>query len=113
MFYNDFNEESDAEYDDEYMTEDSESDYESETESTDSECNDEYVRGVSLRERRLEARVKELEEEIAKLEASFADSSFYTRDPAGAVAANSRLESARVELDAAETRWLELSERNQ
>ena len=58
-------------------------------------------------------RISALEEEIAKLEASFADSSFYTRDPAGAVAANSRLESARVELDAAETRWLELSERNQ
>ena len=61
----------------------------------------------------LTEKISSLEDEISRLEMSFADSSFYTRDPAGAVAANSRLESARVELDAAETRWLELSERNQ
>jgi len=36
--------------------------------------------------------------------------SFNVRDPSGATAANARLESARAELDAAETRWLELSE---
>jgi ATP-binding cassette subfamily F protein uup len=58
-------------------------------------------------------RIAALENEIAKLEASFADPSFYSRNPADAVAANSRLESARNELDSAETRWLELSERNQ
>jgi len=58
-------------------------------------------------------KIAALENEIAQLETSFSDSSFYVRDPAGAMAANSRLESARVELDAAETRWLELSERNQ
>ena len=58
-------------------------------------------------------RIAALEKEIEQLEASFADPSFYSRSPADAVAANSRLESARNELDAAETRWLELSERNQ
>ena len=41
------------------------------------ECNDEYVRGVSLRERRLEARVKELEEEIAKLRKSVFGSTIF------------------------------------
>ena len=56
---------------------------------------------------------QKIEKEIEQLEASFADPSFYSRSPADAVAANSRLESARNELDAAETRWLELSERNQ
>jgi ATP-binding cassette subfamily F protein uup len=55
-------------------------------------------------------RIAVLEKEIADIEAAFADPTFYVRDPNGATAANARLESARVELDAAETRWLELSE---
>ena len=36
--------------------------------------------------------------------------SFNVRDPSGAATANARLETVRAELDAAETRWLELSE---
>ena len=56
-------------------------------------------------------RISALEKEIAELEAAFADPAFYARDPAGAAAANARLAPARAELDAAETRWLELSER--
>ena len=59
----------------------------------------------------LPERIAALEKEIAELEAAFADPTFFTRDPAGAAAANARLEPARAELDAAETRWLELSER--
>jgi len=55
-------------------------------------------------------RIAALEKEIAEIEASFSDPAFYVRDPAGAAAANARLEPARAELDAAETRWLELSE---
>ena len=55
-------------------------------------------------------RIAALEKEISNIEAAFADPTFYSRDPSGASAANARLESARAELDAAETRWLELSE---
>ena len=55
-------------------------------------------------------RIAALEKEIAEIEAAFSDPAFYVRDPAGAAAANARLEPARAELDAAETRWLELSE---
>ena len=58
----------------------------------------------------LPEKIAALEGEIATIEASFADPAFYVRDPAGATAANARLEEARAELDAAETRWLELSE---
>ena len=58
----------------------------------------------------LPERIAALEKEIADIEAAFADPAFYARDPAGAAAANARLEPARAELDAAETRWLELSE---
>ena len=56
-------------------------------------------------------RIAALEREIADIEAAFADPTFYSRDPEGAAAANARLDPARAELDAAETRWLELSER--
>lgn len=59
----------------------------------------------------LPERIAALEREIAEMEAAFADPTFYSRDPAGAAAATARLEPARAELDAAETRWLELSER--
>ena len=55
-------------------------------------------------------RIAALEKEIADIETAFSDPTFYGRDPNGATAANARLESARAELDAAETRWLELSE---
>ena len=55
-------------------------------------------------------RIAALEKEISDIETAFADPTFYSRDPGGASAANARLESARAELDAAETRWLELSE---
>ncbi len=58
----------------------------------------------------LPEKIATLEGEIASIEASFADPAFYARDPAGATAANVRLEAARAELDAAETRWLELSD---
>ena len=56
-------------------------------------------------------RIAALEKEIADIEAAFADPTFYSRDPEGAAAANARLDPARAELDAAETRWLELSDR--
>ena len=72
-------------------------------------------RKLSYREQReldaLPGRIAALEKEIAELEAAFADPTFYSRDPSGAAAANARLDPARAELDAAETRWLELSER--
>ena len=55
-------------------------------------------------------RIAALEKEIADIETAFSDPTFYGRDPNGAAAANARLETARAELDAAETRWLELSE---
>ena len=55
-------------------------------------------------------KIASLEKEISDIEAAFADPTFYSRDPGGATAANARLETARAELDAAETRWLELSE---
>ena len=70
---------------------------------------------LSFGERReldaLPGRIAALEEEIAAIEAAFADPAFYARDPAGAAAANARIGPARAELDVAETRWLELSER--
>ena len=56
-------------------------------------------------------RIAALEREISDIEAAFADPTFFSRDPEGAAAANARLDPARAELDAAETRWLELSER--
>ena len=56
-------------------------------------------------------RIAALEREISDIEAAFADPTFYSRDPEGSAAANARLDPARAELDAAETRWLELSER--
>lgn len=52
-----------------------------------------------------------LEAEIAEVESALADPSIYAKDNARAVALTARLPVARAELDAAETRWLELSER--
>ena len=59
----------------------------------------------------LPARLSELEAEIAEIEAALADASIYARDNARARTLAARLPQAREELDAAETRWLELSER--
>ena len=73
------------------------------------------VRKLNNREtRELEAlpeRIEALEAEIAEIESALADPSIYAKDNARAVALTARLPVARAELDAAETRWLELSER--
>ena len=64
--------------------------------------------------RELEAlpeRIATLEAEISEIETALADPSIYSRDNQKALAMTSRLPNARDELDAAETRWLELSER--
>ena len=50
-------------------------------------------------------------EEIAEIESALAAPSIYAKDNARAVALTARLPVARAELDAAATRWLELSER--
>ncbi len=72
-------------------------------------------RKLSYKEtRELEAlpgRIAELEAEIAAAEGLLSDPAAFTKDAAAAQAALARLPKAREELDAAETRWLELSER--
>ncbi len=63
--------------------------------------------------RELEAlprKIEALEAEIAEIEAALGDPSLYAKEPAKAAALAARLTPAREELDAAETRWLELSE---
>ena len=52
-----------------------------------------------------------LEAEIAEIETALADPTIYAKDNARAMSLTIRLPVAREELDAAETRWLELSER--
>lgn len=59
----------------------------------------------------LPGKMEALEAEIAEIESALADPSIYAKDNARAVALAARLPVARAELDAAETRWLELSER--
>ena len=59
----------------------------------------------------LPGRIEKLESEIAEIESELADPSIYARDNARATALTARLPEAREELDEAETRWLELSER--
>lgn len=59
----------------------------------------------------LPGKMETLEAEIAEIESALADPSIYAKDNARAVALTARLPVARAELDAAETRWLELSER--
>ena len=59
----------------------------------------------------LPGKMETLEAEIAEIESTLADPSIYAKDNARAVALTARLPVARAELDAAETRWLELSER--
>ena len=70
---------------------------------------------LSYREQReLEAlpeRISALEKEIASIETALADPSIYARENQRALEMTTRLPIAREELDAAETRWLELSER--
>jgi len=56
----------------------------------------------------LPARMETLGKEIAALEAKVADSTFYTRDPAGFARATEALGTAQAALAAAEERWLEL-----
>lgn len=59
----------------------------------------------------LPGKMEALEAEIAEVESALSDPSIYAKDNARAVALTARLPVARAELDAAETRWLELSER--
>ena len=59
----------------------------------------------------LPATIEALEQEIAEIESALADPTLYSTDNARAAALTARLPLARDELDAAETRWLELSER--
>lgn len=59
----------------------------------------------------LPERMSALEAEIADIEAALSDSTIYSRDNAKAVALMERLPQVRTALDEAETRWLELSER--
>jgi ATP-binding cassette subfamily F protein uup len=59
----------------------------------------------------LPEQVAALEAEIRSLEAALADPTLYQRDRAAFERAMARIAAARVELDAAETRWLELEAR--
>jgi ATP-binding cassette subfamily F protein uup len=59
---------------------------------------------------KLPARIKALSEELEMLKAKLEDGGFYQSDPAGFDAATRRYAQAQAELDAAETRWLELEE---
>ena len=72
-------------------------------------------RKLSYKEKRelesLPERIEALETEIAEIESALADPTIFAKDNARALALTARLPQAREELDAAETRWLELSER--
>lgn len=59
----------------------------------------------------LPGRIDALEAEIAAAETALSDPTIYAKDAARARALVARLPQARAELDAAETRWLELSDR--
>ena len=59
----------------------------------------------------LPGRIDALEKEIAAIEAFLSDGSNYARDPAKCKSDSERLPLAKSELDAAESRWLELEER--
>ncbi len=56
-------------------------------------------------------RIAALEHEIADIETALSDPAIYSRDNARATSMTARLPQVRDELDAAETRWLELSEK--
>ena len=59
----------------------------------------------------LPAKVEALEAEVAEIESALGDPALYAKDPARVAALTARLGPAKDELDAAETRWLELSMR--
>ena len=59
----------------------------------------------------LPAKVAALEAEVAEIESALGDPSLYAKDAARVAALTARLGPAREELDAVETRWLELSMR--
>lgn len=59
---------------------------------------------------RLPGKMEKLEAEIGALEDELAAPDFYTNDPGGFQKSAKRLAEARDELEAAETRWLELEE---
>ena len=58
----------------------------------------------------LPGRIETLEAEVAHIEEALSDPAVYAKDAARAAALAARLPQAKDELDAAETRWLELSE---
>ena len=59
----------------------------------------------------LPEKIETLEKEVAELEALLSDGANYAKDPVRCKTAAERLPLARADLDAAESRWLELSER--
>ena len=71
-------------------------------------------RKLSYKEQRelesLPAKIEALEKEIAEIDRALGDPSLYVKDPVQAARFAERLAPAKEELDAAETRWLELSE---
>jgi ATP-binding cassette subfamily F protein uup len=58
----------------------------------------------------LPARIKQIDEAIARDEASLSDPALYTQDPARFAALTKAIDAARAEKDAAEERWLTLAE---
>ena len=59
----------------------------------------------------LPAKIAALEQEVAEIEAFLSDGANYAKDPARCKSAAERLPMAKSELDAAESRWLELEDR--
>ncbi len=72
-------------------------------------------RKLSYNEKRelegLPAKIAALEKEVAEIEAFLSDGANYAKDPARCKSAAERLPLAKSELDAAESRWLELEDR--
>ena len=72
-------------------------------------------RKLSYKEQReleaLPAKVAALEAEIAEIESALGDPVLYAKDPTRVATLTARLGPAKDELDAVETRWLELSMR--
>ena len=60
----------------------------------------------------LPAKIEALEREIAAIEAFLSDGSNYAKDPNRCKTCSERLPLAKLELDTAESRWIELEERN-
>ena len=73
-------------------------------------------RKLSYNEKRelegLPAKIAALEQEVAEIEAFLSDGANYAKDPARCKSAAERLPLAKSELDAAESRWLELEDRS-